>query len=411
MKEFFQELSKRPFVFIILMGVILLLIGAAGEINIGTFSFKIPDVIGRVIVAIIGLILIGFGAYLVAQSELRGYTQPESQSLPPTQTMPSTEERIDESLLASTLQDLRDRSLPPNITGIVVERSITLQKCPNMREGWKPEEVEFDHDRDKCFELPDYLSDSYKRFLEGSYKKRTGVDQDNTVMLVKKPVAWTDRPKLVLETQLNLYTYSQFYWNIALLDEDLYNRAMTDLFEQGKFSFPHNLCMHLVVVTKDDLTLLTLRSRDVATHPNTWSCSIEENLRSEELEGDPKTTVARWMNRAIFEELGVKSDHCKKLRVLSVFLEGVRRLNVSLTGYALLDLTHEELSKIIKSLPRHDYEFTEHDYLSFEQIAKELKNPTRPYHPTSRYRMLMALLHRYGEANFVRQYMGLLKKL
>jgi hypothetical protein len=323
------------------------------------------------------------------------------------------DDRIDEGLLASILYDLRDKSLPSNITDLVVERSITLQKCPYMRKGWKSEEIEFDH-RNYHFRLPDELRGSYNEYFEKTYKKKFvigGGDSDDTVMLRAKPLfTGTDRPRLRLETCLNLYSYSQFYWNVALNDPVRYNKAINDLLEQGEISFPHNLCMQLVVMTNDDKILLSLRSKDVGTYPNTWSCSIEENLKPhEDLKGDRRTIVARWISRALSEELGVKSDYCKEITVLSVFLEGTNRLNISMVGYVTLDLSQEELSKRIAMYLHPDAgEHKRHDYLTVKQMATELKSPTRLYHPTSRYRMLMALLHIYGAANFAKQYQGLM---
>jgi len=161
-------------------------------------------------------------------------------------------------------------------------------------------------------------------------------------------------------------------------------------------------------MTKDDRVLLTLRSGKVGSDQNTWSCSIEENLKPEDLRGERKAAVTRWISRAIFEELGVSSHHYteQNLRVLSVFLEA-NRMNISIVGLVTLDLNHEELSKIIASLPRSDYEFTDYEFMTIQRTATELVRPTRNYHPTSRYRILMTLLHRYGEPNFARKFIGL----
>jgi hypothetical protein len=64
MQALIEALLKRTSIFIVIIGVILLLIGVAGEVVISTFSLKIPDIVGRVIVGIIGITLIGFGAYV-----------------------------------------------------------------------------------------------------------------------------------------------------------------------------------------------------------------------------------------------------------------------------------------------------------------------------------------------------------
>jgi len=67
MQELFQEISKRASVFVIITGAVILLIGAADGIVVNTFSLKFPDVAGRLLVIIAGIVLIGFGFYLELQ--------------------------------------------------------------------------------------------------------------------------------------------------------------------------------------------------------------------------------------------------------------------------------------------------------------------------------------------------------
>lgn len=312
-----------------------------------------------------------------------------------------------DTIMTSILQRLKDKSLL-QFNAIGVEKSLTLQKCPEMEHGWLPSEIEIEH-KNTQFRLPSDLENAYKDYFEQSFRKEHGEDpHPTTVMLVEKPVAWTDRTRLLLRTKLNFYSYSQFYWHRVILDIDRYNPMITDLYERGDISFPHNLCMHLVVLTKDDKVLLTLRSKKVGSDQGTWSCSVEENLRPGDLRGERKATFMRWMSRAIFEELGVNS-HCyteNNLRILSVFLEA-NRMNISMVGLVSLDLNQEELSKIIASLPRNDYEFTDYEFMGLQEMARQLVHPTRNYHPTSRYRMLMTLLHRYGEPDFARRFIEL----
>ena len=84
------------------------------------------------------------------------------------------------------------------------------------------------------------------------------------------------------------------------------------------------------------------------------------------------------------------------LRVLTVFLES-DILAVSLCAHVVVDLSSKELDRVLDSLPRTDYEFSEWDFLSHEELLDELIHPKRQYHPTSRYRMFMALIRRFGE--------------
>ena len=170
------------------------------------------------------------------------------------------------------------------------------------------------------------------------------------------------------------------------------------VFDELSILFPHSLCMHVIVVTEDDKVLITKRSPKVIYFPGTWSCSIEEQLAPQDLQESPNRIVLKWFKRLLQEELGLGSETYNEnnLRILSVFLES-DILSISICAHVVLDISSNELNQILKSLPRTDYEFTEWTFLTHKELLKELFQPTRPYHPTSGYRMLMALIKRYGE--------------
>lgn len=79
MQDFIKEIPKRTSVFAIVVGAILIVIGAASEFTVSTVSLKIPDLIGRGIVVVIGLVLLGFGIYL----ELRGPSNTKKEQVKP----------------------------------------------------------------------------------------------------------------------------------------------------------------------------------------------------------------------------------------------------------------------------------------------------------------------------------------
>ena len=72
-------------------------------------------------------------------------------------------------------------------------------------------------------------------------------------------------------------------------------------------------------------------------------------------------------------------------------------MNISLRTHVRLNITASDMHRTLNSLPRVDYEFTDWDFLRHEDVMDELIHPTRAYHPTTGYRMLMALIHRQGE--------------
>ena len=199
-----------------------------------------------------------------------------------------------------------------------------------------------------------------------------------------------------------MYSQVQFYReNVAVLTskrEEYIRKAVQEL----SIDFPHPLCMQLILVTRDDKVLITKRAPKVAYFPGTWSCSVEEQLSLQDVEGGPDNVLQRWFERLLKEELGLGSETYTKenLRVLSVFLES-EILAVSICAHAVVDLSSKELSQILEGLPRTDYEFSEWDFLSHEELLDELFHSSRPYHPTSGYRMLMALIKRFGEPKLV----------
>lgn len=63
MADFLKEVIKRTSVFVIVAGATLLVIGASGNITIGTFALKFSDYLGRAILSGVGVLLIVFGVY------------------------------------------------------------------------------------------------------------------------------------------------------------------------------------------------------------------------------------------------------------------------------------------------------------------------------------------------------------
>jgi isopentenyldiphosphate isomerase len=279
--------------------------------------------------------------------------------------------------------------------------SLTLQSCPILHRGWLTTEVEVRHNT-ALYSIPKEYSQSYQEYFYRYFEEKRFFDNKPSIMLVRNPIAFSDSPTLVLETQETLYSQVQFYRdNVAVLSskrDEYIRKAVQEL----SIDFPHPLCMHLILVTRDDKVLITKRAPKVSYFPETWSCSVEEQLSLQDVEGGPDNVLQRWFERLLKEELGLDNRTYTKdnLRVLSVFLES-EILAVSICAHAVVDLSSEELSQILEGLPRTDYEFSEWHFLSHEELLDELFRPNRTYHPTSGYRMLMALIKRFGEPRLV----------
>lgn len=305
-----------------------------------------------------------------------------------------------EALLLSITQRLKDPSLV-KYNAIAVEHALTLQKCPELDRGWLLSDADVMHSTLR-FQLPDSLKTTFEEYS----KEKRFRDDNISIMITENPSAFIDSPRLQLRTCESHYNHAQFYRERIAWDSSQREDLIATLLE-GKVVFPHNLCMHLLVVTQDEKVLITKRSSKVDYYPNYWSCSIEEQFSRVDVEGGRRASaVQHWVVRALEEELGLTTMKysLENVRILSVFLES-NILNIGICAIVRLDIDHCELSQIIQALPRKDYEFTEWDYLDYDEMAVELVHPRRRYHPTSRYRMLLGLIHRYGEADFGRRFL------
>ena len=274
---------------------------------------------------------------------------------------------------------------------------VSLQTCPELHRGWLVSEVQLYHNTAR-FSLPKEYEQAYREYFNKYYQEKRFFDDGVKIMLTRNPIAFSDTPTLVLETQETLFSQIQFYRdNVAVLTSKR-DELIRKVFDELLVLFPHSLCMHVIVVTKDDKVLITKRSPKVIYFPGTWSCSVEEQLALQDLQESSSRIVLRWFERLLYEELGLSSETYSRsnLRILSVFVES-DILSISLCAHAVLDINSTELDQILRSLPRTDYEFTEWAFLTHKELLKELFHPTKPYHPTSGYRMLMALIKRYGE--------------
>lgn len=303
-----------------------------------------------------------------------------------------------EKIFASLVQRHKDPLISPfNLIGW--NSAMSLQTCPELHWGWQASEVQLYHNTTR-FSFPKEYEQSYQEYFDKYYQKKRFFDDGVKIMLTRNPVAFKDSSTLVLETQEGLFSQIQFYCdNIAVLSPKR-DELIRKVFDELSVSFPHSLCMHIIIVTRDDKVFIAKRSPKVADtySPGRWSCSIEEQMSPQDLQEGSNRGVLKWFERSLDEELGLGSETYNEdnLRILSVFLES-NILNISVCAHAVLDISSAELNQIIEGLPRIDYEFTEWKFLTHKELLGELFHPTRSYHPTSGYRMLMALIKRYGE--------------
>ncbi len=322
----------------------------------------------------------------------------------------------DENRVYATLEALKDPSFA-KYGAIGVDSAITLQLCPELDRGWMLHEsqVHLVHDTLQ-FELSQDVKETYRVYKDTLYDEKKFMDDGRSIMLAKNPRAFTDSPTLDLNTKEVLYSKVLFFRDRMLPDNPhMLDRIIDDCLSGTEhISFPHRFNMHIVVVTQDRYVLTTKRSPKTEWYKHHWSCSFEEAFSTRDLQEGRRGVDAlrHWVVRALREELGLSSVSysIENVRILSVFLESdssevTSVLNISLCTLVTLDIDRNDLSNILRVLPRPDYEFTEFAFLDYHEMVRELVRPTKTYHPTSRYRMLLSLVNKYGEAEFAKRLM------
>ncbi len=308
------------------------------------------------------------------------------------------------SELFSRLETLvADDILTLSLPGLAIETVLTLRICPDVTRGWLMKDISIIHSTD-VFKIPHDQSVRYQEYFNAHYD-RMRFDKDNPkIMLAVRPKAYSDAPDdLRLETKETKYSHIHFYKDVIASDQESRKSLMASVAagQTTTIPFPNAFCLHMVVATIDGKLLITRRAPDLDWYPNKWSCSMEEQISFKDLNVDHRFSVLHWGKRALFEELGITEATYldDNLRVLSVFLE-TDVLNISMCGIVTLNISSAELSRIIRSLPRVDYEFNAWDFLEYEdqELMREILNPSprTDYLPTSRYRMLMALMKKNG---------------
>jgi isopentenyldiphosphate isomerase len=169
--------------------------------------------------------------------------------------------------------------------------------------------------------------------------------------------------------------------------------------------FPHPFTAQIVVVTSDERVLLTHRSAKVHWYPGTWSCSIEETMTLEDVEagGNSSASLRVLVVRGLHEELGLvdRADYYAEddARILSVFLEASETV-VSLHRAVVVKLRIGAVAleaRLRDPTTRKDDEMRQWRIATRADLFAYLRAPSTEYfHPTSRYRMLMFLLHAMG---------------
>lgn len=285
---------------------------------------------------------------------------------------------------------------------IAWDTSLTLQQAPDLIKGWQLDEITFDLNS-VHFTIPSDWKTSFENYYRDNYDKKGFKDDGNKYMLTINPSSFTDAPSLKLNLINCKYSQVQFYKDIIATIPHAKNEIIEKMLYKNKIENPHSLCLHLLIITSDQKILLTERSDKVSYYPSTWSASVEEQFHEDDFKNvDNVSPLKSCLERLFIEEIGASNSEydIKNLRILSVFLES-DILNISLAGVLKLNIDAEELRSSIYNTPRKDYEYKNIAFLSFSDVLKEIKYPTRKMHPSGGYRLLLALYHKYGPLKMI----------
>jgi len=263
------------------------------------------------------------------------------------------------------------------------------------------------------FAMPQDLEQDYCNFFHEKtldpeqYWDECGEGDGDKLMLTKLPRTQIDRisagGKVYLRVQPVKYSQVLFFKEIFLKDPGVVAKNLKDLADTYDAPFPSILCLHTVIVTQDEKIVVVRRAPTVHYYPRKYAATVEEQLHPKEdfkaVGTDRNISVEPWVRRALEEEVSLIGDHHfarEDARILSVFLEHTI-MNLSLCALVRIKLDASKFTAHLASNLRKDYEFDRTVFFSADEALGEVVSPSLAHHPTSRYRMFMALLHVYGE--------------
>jgi hypothetical protein len=165
--------------------------------------------------------------------------------------------------------------------------------------------------------------------------------------------------------------------------------------------FSHSLCLHGIAVTTDRKLLQRPGPKRTDYYPYAWSLSFEEQLAEDDFGGNNTADISRWVIRATRQEvLGPEVDRLfdvGKSRLLTIAMEE-ELFNPFLVAYIPIECESMRLAEILPSAPDRA-EWLHYDFYSLDPPFDALSSIFRSskhsdgqlLHPTSRYRLFLAL--------------------
>ncbi len=160
---------------------------------------------------------------------------------------------------------------------------------------------------------------------------------------------------------------------------------------------PNMVIITPVVITGDAKIIFGHRSEKVRYYPSAWSITFEEQIDPDQ-DDIQNSFIIKSIDRGLKEELGIPSSSINQRRILSVYREW-HNGNLNILCIVSLNEKSNLVSKYWKSKKRDKeiepfYEDLDADKLIEILIANKYQEGE--FHPGSRYRLLMTLIHTFG---------------
>jgi len=186
---------------------------------------------------------------------------------------------------------------------------------------------------------------------------------------------------------------------------ELRKQLVNQILRLGRYSVPGVAVVHTLVTTSDNILVLCQRSPHAGYHPSVWSLSFEEQVNQKDLVfGNAALSAAsiRGFQEEFASGYGMIPDDAS---VLGVFLEyGI--LNIGFCVHIKASLSLAEIKSNWETRARDKWEavkvvgepFTLDNVIKLLRLNHygETREQANRFHPTSKYRLMLAAISEFG---------------